>query len=234
MAAPGGGTRLQWEVPVSQSWKISVSSLKPGGRGRNAQFPVSRSRQEDPERKRSTSLRPCASARTKLFAGAHGMGRVSRGGAEKTGLQVTAGPKASSAPTGRPTTARGNAPGTRERARIHPSPLWLGGFVAFPVPLIAGKTGSTKPRSLKAAKGKHVGARAAMPASAFEAFLGHASEERDGYCRKELKKPQKVGNTSYEPGQRQLLNRSLLTSTATIGGLGTGILGTGSSSTTAS
>jgi hypothetical protein len=47
-------------------------------------------------------------------------------------------------------------------ACIHPSTLWLGGFVAFPVPAFAGMTGLTKPRSLKAAKGKHGGARAAM------------------------------------------------------------------------
>jgi hypothetical protein len=42
-----------------------------------------------------------------------------------------------------------------------------------------------------------------MLASAFEAFLGQAPEDRNGYCLKKHKETQKGGDASNEAGERQ-------------------------------
>ena len=41
-------------------------------------------------------------------------------------------------------------------------------------------------------------------ATAFEAFLCHTPEDRNGYCRKDRKKTQKAGKAGNEPSQHPI------------------------------
>jgi hypothetical protein len=91
---------------------------------------------------------------------------------------------------------------------------WRLGGLSFPCPITAQGSGSkaAKPQSRQGVKASRRPKRrvdracddaGAMPASACEAFLGQAPEDRNGCCLKKYKETQKGGNAGNEPGERR-------------------------------